>query len=298
MQPKVVERLRSSLAARVSGIPAAVLLGWATSAVLFVVLFWPPIANTAQGWWSDPDAGHGLLLAPIAVLLAWRTGIVRDAAAQPLLGAGLLLLAVALRYASGIASGFFVMRITVLLAIVGLIIFAWGSRQVFRWWLPLALLALSIPLPPPLISTVALPLQMQASQLGAGLLEWRDVPVMLTGNVIHLPGHQLFVTEACSGLRSLSALLALSLLIGGLWLTSPLLRGLLFLAAVPVAIVLNGIRVFLTGFLVFFVDPAIGEGLMHYTEGWVIFVVALVIEAGVAWLLLQLDRPRPIPATA
>jgi exosortase len=279
-------------------VPASALWAWSATAVLFAVLFWPPMANTAHGWWSNPDAGHGLLLAPVALFLAWRAGVKPDSVAQPLLGLLLLALAVLLRYASGIATGFFVMRMSVLLAIIALIVFARGYRQVLHWWLPLALLALSVPLPPPVLNTIALPLQMQASQMGASLLEWRDVPVMLSGNVIHLPGHQLFVTEACSGLRSLSALLAIGLLIGGLWLRSPWLRGVLFLAAVPVAMVLNGIRVFLTGFLVYFVDPSIGEGLMHYTEGWVIFMVALLIEGGLAWLLLRVDRTIPLEAMA
>ena len=43
--------------------------------------------------------------------------------------------------------------------------------------------------------------------MGAALLEMRNVPVLLTGNVIRLPGQELFVTEACSGLRSLTALI-------------------------------------------------------------------------------------------
>jgi exosortase/archaeosortase family protein len=60
---------------------------------------------------------------------------------------------------------------------------------------------------------------------------------------------------------------------------------LLIAAAIPVAMLLNGIRVFLTGFLVFYVDPKLGEGFMHVTEGWIIFVVAFAILGGIAALL-------------
>src|SRR5678815_2122345 len=134
---------------------------------------------------------------------------------------------------------------------------------------------LSIPLPTVLLNELALPLQFQASRMGAALLSMRGVPVELTGNVINLPGHQLFVTEACSGLRSLTALLSIGLLLGGLWLRSPWFRGLLLLLALGVAVIVNGARVFLTGFLVFFVSPATGEGFMHTTEGWLLFVVSL-----------------------
>jgi exosortase len=199
----------------------------------------------------------------------------------------MLLSAVALRYVSGLATELFTMRLSVLGAVLGLIVFAWGVRQLFHWWLPVGLVFLSVPLPEIVLSALALPLQFKASQMGAALLEWRHVPVQLAGNVINLPGHQLFVTEACSGLRSLSALLALGLLTGGLFLKTVTGRVLLFLIAIPIAILLNGIRVFLTGFFVYFVDPALGEGLMHYTEGWVMFVAAMAILGGVTWVLSQ-----------
>jgi len=120
--------------------------------------------------------------------------------------------------------------------------------------------------------------------MGAALLEMRNVPVRLTGNVIQLPGRQLFVTEACSGLRSLTALLSMSVLLGALILRSPFSRIGLVALAIPVAIFINGIRVFLTGFLVYFVSPSFGEGFMHMTEGWLLFLVSLSILAIAAWL--------------
>jgi exosortase len=169
------------------------------------------------------------------------------------------------------------------------VIYRLGVRQILKWWLSGALLLLSIPLPEVVLGTLALPLQLKASQWGAALLKMRNVPVLLSGNVLRLPERTLFVTEACSGLRSLTALLSLGLLIGGLWLRTPLARAALALAALPVAMVLNAVRIFLTGFLVHFVNPALAEGLLHYTEGWVIFVVAFGILALLAWTLTRAE---------
>ena len=259
----------------------------------FLFLFWRPMTTLAQDWWSNPDAGQGLLLFPVALYLAWRRGWAPDAAPQP--AAGLLLLAgaVVLRYLSGLAAELFTMRLALLAAVVGLVVYRRGLRQVAHWWLPLLLLLFSIPLPVVVVGSLALPLQLKASQLGAVLLRWRHVPVVVAGNVIHLPGRSLFVTEACSGLRSLTALISLGLLIGGLWLRSTWGRWLLVASAIPVAMALNAVRVFLTGFLVFFVSPSLAEGVMHYTEGWTLFVVAFAILGGAAWVLSRLERPRP-----
>jgi exosortase len=258
--------------------------------VAFGVLFWTPFVTLVQDWWTQPEAAHGLLLAPLSLVLAWRRGRAPTARPQPHLGVALLIAAVAVRYASGLAAEYFTMRASLLLAAVALTVRWGGIRQVLHWWLPLVLLALSIPLPAVVLNSLAIPLQFKASRLGAAMLSSRHVPVLLRGNVIHLPGRDLFVTEACSGLRSLTALLALGTLIGGLWLRSPVLRLALVALSVPVAVFLNGVRIFLTGFLVFFVSPELGEGLMHYTEGWVIFVVAFAILGAMAWGFTALER--------
>lgn len=258
--------------------------------LLFLVLFWQPMATLARDWWSDPEAGHGLLLAPLAVVLAWRRGRAPRAGPQPLLGTAIILGAVLLRYLSGLAAELFTMRMSLLGAAAGLVVFAAGLRQLMYWWLPSLLLLLSVPLPAVLLGSLAFPLQLKASQFGAALLQWRHVPVQVAGNVIHLPGRSLFVTEACSGLRSLTALLALGLLIGGLWLRSPWGRGFIVLAAIPVAMFLNGVRIFLTGFLVYFVSPGLGEGLMHYSEGWGIFLVAFAMLGVIALVTARVER--------
>jgi exosortase len=270
-------------------------LDWKTLAPLlltglaFLVLYAQPAYTLAHDWWNDPEAGHGLLLFPVACWLAWKRGWATDARGQPVLGLALLVGAVLVRYLSGLAAELFTMRMSLLGAMVALIVCARGVRQVLHWWLPLALIALSVPIPDVLIGTVALPLQLKASAMGAWLLQARHVPAVLAGNVIHLPEQSLFVTEACSGLRSLTALLALGLLVGGLWLRSPWSRALLVAATIPIAMVLNGIRVFLTGFIVHFIDPALAEGFMHYTEGWFMFVIAFAILGAAAWVIAHVE---------
>ena len=254
------------------------------------MLFWSPLVTLGRDWWSDPEAGHGLLLGPLAVILAWRRGIAPLARPQPVAGVLLLAAAVLLRYASGLAAELMTMRLALLGAVGALIVYRWGFRQLLHWWLPAGLLLLSVPLPAVVLGSLALPLQLKASQWGASLLEWRQVPVVLSGNVIHIPGQSLFVTEACSGLRSLTALLGLGLLIGGLWLKTVWGRTVMLATAIPVAMAVNGVRIFLTGFLVYFVDPSLGEGLMHYTEGWGLFVAAFAILCGVAALVAMLER--------
>jgi exosortase len=266
------------------------MLPLAATALSFGVLFAKPFYMLARDWWTMPEAGHGLLLAPVAIWLAWRSGIDDKSHPNRALGVAVLVFAVLIRYASGLAAELFTMRGSMVLALAGVTLYQFGFRQLLRWWLPFALICLSIPLPELVTQAIALPLQFKASQMGAALLEMRNVPVRLAGNVIHLPGRDLFVTEACSGLRSLTALLSMAVLLGALVLRSPVARLFLLVVAIPVAIVINGLRVFLTGFLVFFVSPSFGEGFMHLTEGWLLFLVSMSILAFIAWVSAAVER--------
>src|SRR5512139_1760048 len=268
----------------------ATLLPVVLAALAFATVFAKPAVLLARDWWNDPEAGHGLLLAPAAIWLAWKRGPIERPVPQPVLGVAILLAACLIRIGAELAAELFTMRGAMLLGVAGLVTFYAGFRQVLAWWLPFLLLALAIPLPELLRSGLALPLQFKASEMGAALLEWRNIPVRLTGNIIEIPGQRLFVTEACSGLRSLTALLSIAVLMGGIWLRHPVARIALVLVAVPIAVVINGFRVFLTGFLVYYVDPALGQGFMHVTEGWLLFVVSFALVGVAAWIIAMVDR--------
>ncbi len=258
--------------------------------IAFAFLFADPIRGLTAAWWSDPDAGHGLLLFPVSLWLAWKSGIRPKAEANVTLGTVTIFGAVLVRALGGLAAEFFTQRFAIWLTLVGVVIFVWGFRQVLRWWLPFTLLLLSIPLPATIINSLAVPLQFRASRLGTSLIEWRGIPVQASGNVINIPGQRLFVAEACSGLRSLTALISLGVMIGGMWMTTIPGRLVILALAIPVAILVNGFRIFLTAFLMHFVDPELARGFMHKTEGWALFVVALLILAAFASVVALIEN--------
>jgi exosortase len=259
------------------------------AALGFLVVFREPMVRVGRSWLTNPDFGHGLLLAPVIAYLVWQRGLAPGARAQPVLGLSLLVLSVLLRYLSQVGRLSFVDVWTMMAALVALTIFWFGVRQLLHWWLPVLLLLLCLPFN---TGSVLLPLQLLASRLGAGLFAWDQVPVVVSGNIIHLPGRDLFVTEACSGLRSITSLLALGVLMGGLYMRSPWSRLSIVLLAVPVAVVINAFRVFLTGFLILFVDPRWADGFLHATEGWLMFVMAFSILGVIAWVITTIERPR------
>ena len=257
----------------------------AITTIAFAALFGGAFISLLRDWWSNPEAGHGLLLGPLSLWLFWRARA-SERAPRMAIGMALLLGAIALRVVGGMAAEQYTIRFGFVAALAGLTVCFLGLRQLRAWWLPFALLVLSIPLPELILSWLALPLQFKASELGASLLEARHVPVALTGNVIRIPGHELFVTEACSGLRSLTALLSLAVLLGGVTFQYAASRWLLIAVAIPIAIAVNGARIFVTGFTVHFIGAEAGTGLFHATEGWAMFVIAFAA----LWALTAVGR--------
>lgn len=270
--------------------PMARTLPIVAAALAFIWIFADPIQGLTRAWWDDPDAGHGLLLFPVSLWLAWQAGLRQDTRSNVWLGSAIMVGAVLFRALGGLAAEFFTQRFSIWVALVGVVVFLWGFRQVLHWWLPITLLALAIPLPATITNSLAVPLQFQASQLGTALIQWRDIPVQLNGNVISIPGQRLFVAEACSGLRSLTALISLGVLIGGMWLSTLPGRAMILLLAIPVAIAVNAVRIFLTAFLMYFVSPEMGSGFMHKTEGWALFVLALCLLGLLAMMVRWVER--------
>jgi exosortase len=93
---------------------------------------------------------------------------------------------------------------------------------------------------------------------------------------------------------------ALAVIYGYFLETRILLRILLALAAIPIAIAANALRVMGTGLLGYYWDPAKAEGFFHTFSGWVIFVISLVMlfsfHAVLRWIQTRSARKAAMKA--
>jgi exosortase D (VPLPA-CTERM-specific) len=228
---------------------------------------------------SDPNFQHGIFVPLFALFVLWqdrkKLGAVASSpswAGLPLVVLGLLTLVLGVLGAEN-----FLSRVSLLILVAGLIILFRGWTFFRTVLFPWAFLILMIPIPNLIIQQVTFPLQLLASKLATGMLELVGVPVLRQGNMIYLAAMPLNVAEACSGIRSLLTLVTLAIIYGYLMEARIWVRILLACCAVPIAVVANSFRVFGTGMLVQYWDPDKAEGFFHTFEGWLIFVVALVM---------------------
>ncbi|HXR96759.1 MAG TPA: exosortase/archaeosortase family protein [Terriglobales bacterium] len=259
-------------------------------AAFALVIYWPVITGLVAQWYTDPNYGHGFLVAPLAVYLLWRSR--RRWRGQPLrpnpFGAALMLLAAAMLVFGRLAAELFFARISLLIGLAGVIVLFAGWRRLRAWAFPFGFLFLMIPLPAVIYYQITFPLQLLASRLAGTGLDLLQIPALREGNTIMLPNYTMSVADACSGIRSLFSLITLA--VGYSYFTESRLRirALLVVCMVPIAIFANGLRILGTGILTYNFGAKYAEGFFHAFSGWLIFVVSLGLL-----LLLHAALRRP-----
>lgn len=242
-------------------------------------LYAETLVRLVRHWYDDPDFSHGFFVPLFSAFVVWtnRKQLAR-LEAQPswfglvVVGAALLVLTVGL-----LGAELFLARFSLILLLSGLVIHFLGWSHFRALLFPLAFLLLMIPIPAIIFNQIAFPLQLFASQLAAELLALCGVPVLREGNVIRLPTMTLEVVEACSGIRSLVSLTTLAIIYGYLMEPRIWKRVLLALAAIPIAVAANGLRIVGTGLLGEYWDPDKAQGFFHTFSGWLIFVLSLLM---------------------
>jgi exosortase len=127
------------------------------------------------------------------------------------------------------------------------------------------------------------------------------IPVLRQGNVIELmplgatQPKKLAVVEACSGIRSLMTLVTLAMVYAyftrpksGNKALSVMRFVILVLAAVPIAILTNALRVSGTGVLAHYYGTGVADGIFHSFSGWVVYIVAAALLFATGWFLDRL----------
>jgi exosortase len=252
------------------------------------------LARLAWDWWNDPDASHGPLVPAFSLFVVWQTRHQwSNLAPRPAwIGLGGIMGSLGLLMTGILGVEFFLARSSFVFLIAGLIVYFMGWGHFRAWLFPWAFLFLMIPIPAIVFNHIALPLQLLASRFATAVLEVIGVPVLREGNVIQLANTVLEVAEACSGIRSLLSLVTLAI-IYGYFLESRMHRRIIFaLAAVPIAVVANGLRVVGTGALAHYWNPERAEGFFHTFSGWLVFVIAMLILFFVDHVLRWVDRLR------
>lgn len=263
---------------------------WGLILVSFGLLYAETISKMLVDWRDDPNYSHGFLIPFISGYFLWQRRGALPAAVTRGTAAGLpaVLAGLGLFILGHLSGELFSMRLSMLVVLAGTVAFAAGFDFLRAVAFPLGFLVFMIPLPYLVYNSFAFPLKLFVSRVSVASLQALGYTVLREGNIISFPSTTLEVADACSGMRSIISLLALATAAAYLSLKGWWRKVVLVAIAVPIAVLVNALRVIVTGMLANHYGARAAEGFYHEFAGLVIFGAAIILLGGAAWLLSRM----------
>jgi exosortase len=255
----------------------------AALAVELVVLFAPTVVWLFDRWtMSVWHHAHGLLIPPLVAYFAYQevsrlSGRPRSSSAW---GFVLLIPALALHAIDAGMHTQLLSAAALMLALPGLSLLLIGAERTRAIAFPLAFLFLALPIPLTFTEQIHWQLRQIATAGTAAAVPWFGIPVFVEGTTLHMANGAVEVADACSGFSTLYASIAVAALTA---YSAPSLgrRLLVLLAAAPIAIAANLLRVITLVLLVVWQGSDILDTFIHPLSGMATFALALPI---IFWL--------------
>ena len=240
-------------------------------------------------WMNVEEFSHGPLMLAVALYLLWARRDLLNSHDTRGNWIGFVFCAVAAAvYALAVKAGIENIRhLSLFLMILGLFV-VFGGVTYGRYVLP-SLILLPFVVPPPafLNANLTYGLQLLSTDMSVALLRAAGLSVYQDGNIIDLGTLKLAVVEACAGLRYLYPMIGLGVLLAMLFDMPLWKRALFVVIAGVVSVIMNSIRIFLTGAFAEWTDTAVSDGFFHLFEGWVFFLFSFIVMLAICYLTLN-----------
>jgi exosortase len=241
------------------------------SAIVWMVRRWSGVGG---------DLSHGWIIPLVSGYILWRKRRELAEAPRRVSGAGLAIVVASLAlHWVGVRSQ--LTRLS-LLSLVGLLwgipFYLWGPSVARLLLFPCAYLIYCIPLS--FLNNVTLPLRLFASSASAALLNGIGIEAVRSGTAIRsmaAGGFNFDVADPCSGLRSLLAMTALTAVYAYLTQRTLLKKWVLFLAAAPLAMAGNVVRIVAIAVVAETLGHTWALRVYHDYSGFLVFAVAIVL---------------------
>jgi exosortase D (VPLPA-CTERM-specific) len=275
-------------------------LFWLAITVLAAGLFFSPGFDVLLDAWNRPEYSHGPLIPVLSAIMFLRE--LKEYPPQPgpksdrWQGVIVVLISIAVALTGKLFHADSLVAYAMIIWVGGVLLISFGWQTGKHFWPPVLHLVFMLPLPGMLYYEVSTFLQLISSELGVWFLRLASVPVFLDGNIIDLGVLKLHVAEACSGLRYLFPILSFSYIFAFLYQGPKWHKIVLLLAAAPIAVFMNSVRIAMAGILMQHFGAEWLEGFTHFFEGWVIFMSSVLLLFALALVLVKLN-PRQLSLT-
>ena len=259
------------------------------SLLLLSGLYGSIVPEMVTNWYSDDNYSHGFLVPLISVyFLRERWNELKNTKATPSnIGVIVIICALLQLIIATLGNEYFTARSSLIVLIAGMVLYFFGVEIFKISRLPIIYLLFMVPLPYIVYDALAFPLKMFVSWVAVGFLKAIGLAVVRDGNIIMFPTISLEVIDACSGMRSLVSILALSTAYAFFLHISQVKRGIIIFSAIFLAIFTNALRVIITGILANSWGAAAAQGFFHEFAGIAVFALAMTLLAVLGMMLRE-----------
>jgi exosortase len=272
---------------------------------LILLLFGRSMAGLWRIWDLDPNYSHGPMVVLAAIALAGRARyrgnplVAAGDNRRGMLAGGLFLFCGLLLHQVAWLLGNPLLDVVSLICVLLGVLFMLGGHTAFcAYGFSVLLLIFMAPLPESWYAPLAVAMQQSVAWVATVVLQTLGVAVLREGYQVHLPQYTMEVGAACSGLRQMTAFLALSAVVAHLSGKAMWFKVSLMVLAVPIAMLANCLRVIVTGLIAHWLEPSWAEGVFHSLEGMATVAIGTALLLGAAALLTRFETRRQSRARA
>ena len=266
---------------------------WPVSTLLAIFVVYAPVIDfMIQDWIRDENNSHGFIVPLVSGYMIWkrRDDLFAQRVEPSLWGAVGVLLGAVMLVLGWLANEYFTQRFSLIVVLSGCVVYWYGWRMMSVIAGPMAYLILMIPIPAIIYDAAAFPLKLFVTKVSVGFMKAVGIMVVREGNVMIFPNITLEVVNACSGLRSLTSLMAVGLAYVMLFVKTRRHQLVLVAMIFPIALLANMVRVIGTGILAQYFGAAAAEGFFHEFAGLVIFLASLGMLTAMHGILARWSR--------
>ena len=257
-------------------------------------LWWRPITADLHLALTSEAYTYILLVIPLSLTLIYlgRRESHLNGGPGRHIGSILLVAALLLRLLTGwnvfrwSASGNLTLSVAALVVFwIGAVIVCFDITTLKTHLFALSFLFLIVPLPDQALTWVTRFLQQESAWAASILFRAAGVPVAREGVLLFIPGLDIEVARECSSIRSSTILIVITLILAHLFLQTSSRKTLLILAAIPLSVAKNAVRIFTIAELGTRVDRGFLDGRLHHKGGVIFLGVGVIATVLLLWVL-------------
>lgn len=263
-------------------LPLLALVGAAVALLLVTAPSWGEMLHQ---WWNIDTYNH-LLLVPFIIgwLVSLKAGALAQISPRPFIpGVALVAGALALWCAGRVADINLVAHAGAVAAVQAAVVTVLGLRAGLLMALPLAMGVFLVPFGDEIIPT----LQYVTADITIALTRLSGVSAEIDGIYIDTPAGLFIVAEACSGVKFLSAMVTLGVLVCFTRFVSWRRRAVFIAACIIVPILANGVRAWATVYVAQYVGAEAATGFDHIVYGWIFFAIIVAVLLAAGWRFFE-----------